>query len=421
MIEGVMPGRRKQTKKAKRPARSTGKSSKEKALTPGQWFEKLVAIQARLRAQNGCTWDREQTHQSLRTYLLEEAYEVLEALESGNDAKFSEEMGDLLLQIIFHSQIAREEGRFTVSDVIREIHDKMVRRHPHVFGETRAEDSAEVLRNWEHIKAEERLSNRKEGDSNAGEDLRKEASLLDGVSRALPATLEGFQLTRKAARIGFDWDDPGGIFGKMQEETEEMSEGILVRKCRGLDEFNRCVDLQREIWGEADLEVEPATMFVVAAHTGGQVLGAFDGDRLVGYTLAVVGLCDGVAYLHSHMTGVHRDYRNRGVGRQLKLFQRDEALGRGIRLIQWTFDPLELRNAHFNLNRLGAICRKYQPNLYGVTTSPLHRDMATDRLLVEWRLDSARVVAAIEGLVKDPVEAPAIIELPGELEPCSEK
>src|SRR6266704_1530142 len=144
-----MPGRRKQTKKAKKPARSSAKSPKEKELTPSQWFEKLVAVQARLRAPNGCPWDREQTHQSLRTYLLEEAYEVLEALESGNDAKFSEEMGDLLLQIIFHSQIAREEGRFTVSDVIREIHDKMVRRHPHVFGETRAKDSAEVLRNWE--------------------------------------------------------------------------------------------------------------------------------------------------------------------------------------------------------------------------------------------------------------------------------
>ena len=100
----------------------------------------------------------------------------------------------------------------------------------------------------------------------------------------------------------------------------------------------------------------------------------------------------------------------------LKLFQRDEALGRGIRLIQWTFDPLELRNAHFNLNRLGAICREYQPNLYGVTSSPLHRGLATDRLLVEWHLDSARVVGAIENLVKDPVEAPTRIELPAELE-----
>jgi predicted GNAT superfamily acetyltransferase len=195
-----------------------------------------------------------------------------------------------------------------------------------------------------------------------------------------------------------------------------MSQGIIVRECESLDEFHRCVELQREIWGEADLEVEPATMFVVAAHTGGQVLGAFDGERLVGYTLAVVGLRDRVPYLHSHMTGVHSEYRDRGVGRMLKLFQRTEALGRGIRLIQWTFDPLEVRNAHFNLNRLGAICREYHPNLYDVTTSPLHRSLETDRLLVEWHLDSARVVAAIENLVKDPVEAPAIIELPSELE-----
>jgi predicted GNAT superfamily acetyltransferase len=195
-----------------------------------------------------------------------------------------------------------------------------------------------------------------------------------------------------------------------------MSQGIIVRKCEGLDEFHRCVDLQREIWKEADLEVEPVTMFVVAAHTGGQVLGAFDGERMVGYTLAVVGLRDRVLYLHSHMTGVKSEYRDRGVGRMLKLFQRDEALSRGIRLIQWTFDPLELRNAHFNLNRLGAICREYQCNLYGVTTSPLHRGLATDRLLAEWHLDSARVVAAIENLVKDPEEAPASIELPAELE-----
>src|SRR5260370_18149562 len=143
-------------------------------------------------------------------------------------------------------------------------------------------------------------------------------------------------------------------------------------------------------------------MFVVAADTGGEVLGAFDGDRLVGYTLAVVGLRDRVPYLYSHMTGVSSEYRDRGVGRMLKLFQRTEAPCRGIRLVQWTFDPLELRNAHFNLNRLGAICREYQPNLYGVTTSPLHRGLGTDRLLVEWHLDSAPLVAAIENLVKKP-------------------
>jgi predicted GNAT superfamily acetyltransferase len=195
-----------------------------------------------------------------------------------------------------------------------------------------------------------------------------------------------------------------------------MSEEIVVRKCARLEEFHLCVNLQREIWGEEDLEVEPATMFVVASQTGGQVLGAFDGGRLVGYTMAVVGLRDGVVYLHSHMTGVRDAYRNRGVGRMLKLFQRDEALGRGIRLIMWTFDPLEIRNAHFNLNRLGAICREYHENLYGITTSPLHRGIPTDRLVAEWHLDSARVVASLGDLAKEPTDAPAAIELPTELE-----
>jgi MazG family protein len=213
--------RQKQTKKTRKLPRK-GALAKQKQLTPGQWFEKLVAVQARLRAPNGCPWDREQTHQSLRTYLVEEAYEVLEALESGNDTKFAEEMGDLLLQIVFHSQIAREEGRFMVSDVIREIHDKMIRRHPHVFGTTRAKDSAEVLRNWEQIKAEERRAGGNTRDAKAGNNIPKEVSLLDGVSRALPATLEGFQLTRKASRIGFDWEDAGGVFEKMREETEEL-------------------------------------------------------------------------------------------------------------------------------------------------------------------------------------------------------
>src|SRR5216683_1325415 len=189
IVEENMPTRQKQTKKEKKLRRRSGKPVKQRQLTPGQWFEKLVAVQARLRAPNGCPWDREQTHQSLRTYLIEEAYEVLEALESGNDAKFAEEMGDLLLQIVFHSQIAREEGRFTVAEVIREIHDKMIRRHPHVFGKTHAKDSAEVLRNWEQIKAEERRSSNK-GESGAGEGVPKETSLLDGVSRGLPATLE---------------------------------------------------------------------------------------------------------------------------------------------------------------------------------------------------------------------------------------
>src|SRR5437899_4706292 len=185
-----MRNRQKHTKKAKK-TRLKGNLAKQKRLTPGQWFERLVAVQARLRAPNGCPWDREQTHQSLRTYLIEEAYEVLEALESGNDAKFAEEMGDLLLQIVFHSQIAREEGRFTVSEVIREIHDKMIRRHPHVFGTTRAKDSAEVLRNWEQIKAEERQANKEHAGS--GGSQTEPPSLLDGGCRALAATHEGVQ------------------------------------------------------------------------------------------------------------------------------------------------------------------------------------------------------------------------------------
>src|SRR5215475_9041974 len=196
---------------------------------------------------------------------------------------------------------------------------------------------------------------------------------------------------------------------------------IAVRKLEALEEFDACVALQREIWGEADLEVEPATLFVVASHSGGQVLGAFDGRRMVGYTLAIVGLLEGTPYLHSHMTGVLAEYRDRGVGRMLKLHQREEALGRGIRLIQWTFDPLELRNAHFNLNRLGVICRKYLPNLYGVTTSPLHRAMATDRLLAEWWLDSARVVAAVEDLPVEASNAPATIGLPAKLDEWKEQ
>jgi MazG family protein len=226
----------------KKKARGTGKtggarraSAKSRRLTAGEWFEKLAAVQARLRAPDGCPWDREQTHASLRTYLIEEAYEVLEAMESGDDAKFAEEMGDLLLQIVFHSEIAREEGRFDVSDVIREVHDKMVRRHPHVFGEKRAKDSAEVLKNWEQIKKEERAAaGKKAGEESKGE--KKTASLLDGVSKALPAALEGFQLTRRAARIGFDWDSVEGVINKMKEETGELREAVGAKDSELVEE-----------------------------------------------------------------------------------------------------------------------------------------------------------------------------------------
>ncbi len=195
-----------------------------------------------------------------------------------------------------------------------------------------------------------------------------------------------------------------------------MNVGIEIRKCETVEEYRRCVEIEREVWGESELETEPYTTFVVARQTGGQVLGAFDGERMVGFAMAMVGLRDGKVYLHSHMTGVVESYRNRGVGRMLKLYQREEALAQGIRRIEWTFDPLETRNAHFNFNRLGAFSRKLIVNFYGVTTSPLHRGLPTDRLLVEWELDSKRVVGAIENLVRDFGEAPARICLPGELE-----
>ena len=218
-----MAARKKLSRKpAKRRASARG-AAKGNGLSAGLWFEKLVALQKRLRARNGCPWDREQTHATLRTYLIEEAYEVLDALQSGEDAKFAEEMGDLLLQIVFHSQIAAEEGRFTVVDVIREIHEKMVRRHPHVFGTKRAKDSAEVLRNWEQIKAKERQAQKAGSTSH---EKKQATSVLDGVPRALPALLEGLQLTKKAARVGFDWDAVDGIFDKMREEIGELRRAL---------------------------------------------------------------------------------------------------------------------------------------------------------------------------------------------------
>jgi tetrapyrrole methylase family protein / MazG family protein len=205
----------------KRPTKRKRTKPAPRVPSAGPAFAKLVAVMARLRAPGGCPWDREQTHATLRTYLIEEAYEVLDALDSTDDVKFAEELGDLLLQVLFHAQIASEEGRFAISDVIREIYEKMIRRHPHVFGEKRAKDAAEVLRNWEIIKQEERRN--KSGQSTTE---TEPASILDGVPRALPALLEGLQLTRKASRIGFDWQNVDGIFDKLGEEASELRHAL---------------------------------------------------------------------------------------------------------------------------------------------------------------------------------------------------
>ena len=197
----------------------------------GKWFAKLVALQARLRAPNGCPWDREQTHESLRKFLIEETYEVLDAMDSGDARKFASEMGDLLLQVVFHSILAEEDGQFTISDVIESVHSKMVRRHPHVFGNVSAKSSAAVLKNWEQIKAEERAAEgtSSEGkDSRAGEALGSE-SVLAGVPRTLPAVLEAYQMTRRASHVGFDWENVTGIFEKLEEERREL-ESVLPRR-----------------------------------------------------------------------------------------------------------------------------------------------------------------------------------------------
>src|SRR6202451_4726047 len=194
----------------------------------GEWFAKLVALQARLRAPNGCPWDREQTHASLRKFLIEETYEVLDAMESADPREFASELGDLLLQITFHSILAEETGAFTISDVIESIHAKMVRRHPHVFGDAKAMDSTAVLTNWEQIKAAERAqSNGKKAKANAANASAAQTnaageSLLSGVSRSLPGVLEAYQLTRRAAHIGFDWDNLSAIFEKLDEEKREI-------------------------------------------------------------------------------------------------------------------------------------------------------------------------------------------------------
>jgi MazG family protein len=179
----------------------------------GEWFAKLVALQARLRK-----------------FLLEETYEVLDAMESSDPREFASELGDLLLQITFHSILAEEAGAFNISDVIESIHSKMVRRHPHVFGDTKAKDSAAVLKNWEQIKAAERANaNGKEGkagkagSATVATDARAATeSILSGVPRALPGVLEAYQLTRRAAHIGFDWDNLEGIFEKLDEEKREI-------------------------------------------------------------------------------------------------------------------------------------------------------------------------------------------------------
>jgi tetrapyrrole methylase family protein/MazG family protein len=183
-------------------------------------FEDLIELMDKLRSPNGCPWDREQTYASLAPMLLEEAYEAFEAVErahEGHADELRDELGDLLFQIVFYAQVGKERGDFSINDVTGAIHAKMVRRHPHVFGDTSANDTATVLRNWEVMKAEER---RTKGESDT------DGSLLDGVSSKAPALMEAHQLSTKAARVGFDWEKLEDIFTKLEEEIGELRAAI---------------------------------------------------------------------------------------------------------------------------------------------------------------------------------------------------
>jgi MazG family protein len=187
----------------------------------GDRFERAVAIMARLRAPGGCPWDREQTFDSIKPYTLEEAYEVVEAIDNRDWDELIGELGDLLLQVLFYSEMAQEEKRFSIDEVLDTLSNKLVNRHPHVFGDVKAESSGQVLRNWEAIKAEEKKKRLKQGGEKPARDDKTESILAD-VSSGVPALMEAHKLSTKAAHVGFDWPNIEGLFDKLKEETQEL-------------------------------------------------------------------------------------------------------------------------------------------------------------------------------------------------------
>jgi MazG family protein len=194
--------------------------------TTGERFERAVSIMARLRAPGGCPWDREQTFDSIKPYTLEETYEVLEAIDNRDWDELTGELGDLLLQVLFYAQMAKDEGTFSIDEVLDRLSNKLVDRHPHVFGDVKAETSSEVLRNWEALKAEEKKKRLDAGGGKSAKHDEKPESVLAGVSAAMPALLEAHKLSSRAARVGFDWPNVHGLFQKLHEETEELQEQL---------------------------------------------------------------------------------------------------------------------------------------------------------------------------------------------------
>jgi MazG family protein len=191
----------------------------------GERFERAVSIMARLRAPGGCPWDREQTFDTIKPYTLEETYEVLEAIDNRDWDELKGELGDLLLQVLFYAEMAKEDGTFSIDDVLDRLSRKLVDRHPHVFGEAKADTSSEVLRNWEAIKAEEKKKRLQDGGGKATKE-EKTGSVLAGVSSGIPALLEAYKLSSRAAHVGFDWPDMEGLFDKLKEETGELREHL---------------------------------------------------------------------------------------------------------------------------------------------------------------------------------------------------
>jgi len=193
------------------------------------------------------------------------------------------------------------------------------------------------------------------------------------------------------------------------------SESIVIRRCTEFAELQACLAMQKEVWQFEDADLVPLRMFVVAQKIGGQVIGAFDHDDLAGFLLAIPGSRSGCSYLHSHMLAVREQYRNSGLGQRLKWFQREDAMARNFDLIEWTFDPLEIKNSYMNIVRLGAIARRYNLNQYGTTSSPLHGGLPTDRLVAEWWLRSRRVNSVLQGSAPH-IETMLAIEVPAQID-----
>ena len=217
--------------------------------------------------------------------------------------------------------------------------------------------------------------------------------------------------------------EAGGKTGVTGATTGKTTGEVSIRKCEALAEMQACFALQKEVWKFSDADLIPVRMFVVASKIGGHVIGAFvEGDKerndekeLIGFAIAIPGMRNGHCYLHSHMLAVRQQYRNGGLGRRMKLYQRDDALARGFELMEWTFDPLEIKNAYLNIEKLGAIARRYNVNQYGITSSLLHGGLPTDRLVAEWWMKSKRVEAILREAPGAKFEAHARIDVPAEI------